>query len=63
MKGLFHFIAYSKLSEEIMAGTWSLEPKQRPSRSTVYWLVVYGLLSLLTYTSQDCLPRDRNTYG
>jgi hypothetical protein len=35
--------------------------KQKPWKSTSYWLAPYGLLSLLAYTSQDHLHRDNDT--
>ena len=35
------------LVQEINAGTWSQELKQRPRRSPAYWLVPNGLFSLL----------------
>jgi hypothetical protein len=33
------------------------ELMQKPWRSDVYWLAPYGLLSLLSYSTQDHLPR------
>jgi hypothetical protein len=40
------------------AGTWRQELMQRPWRDTAYWLASPGLLSLLSYRTQDCQPRD-----
>lgn len=46
--------------QELKAGTWRKELKQRPQRSAVFWL---SLLSLLSYTSQDHLPRNGTTHN
>jgi hypothetical protein len=35
------------------AGTWRQELMQRPWRGAVYWLASPGLLSLLSYRTQD----------
>ncbi|EDL09413.1 mCG147326 [Mus musculus] len=36
---------------------------QRPWRDGLYWLVSPGLLSLLSYRTQDYQPRDGTTYN
>ena len=38
------------------------ELMQRPQRNTAYWLAPHDLLSLLSYSTQDHLPRD-DTYN
>ena len=43
--------------QELKAGTWRQELKQRPWRSAVYWLASHGFLNLLSYTPQDHLAR------
>ena len=40
-----------------MAGTWRQALMQRPWRDAAYWLVLHGLLSLLSYRIQDYQPR------
>jgi hypothetical protein len=40
------------------AGTWRQELMQRPWRGAAYWLASPGLLSLLSYRTQDYQPRD-----
>jgi hypothetical protein len=35
---------------------------QRPWRDVLYWLASPGLLSLLSYRTQDCQPRDGPTH-
>ena len=44
------------------AETWRQELMQGPWRRAAYWLVPYGLLSLLSYRTQDCQPRDGTTH-
>lgn len=39
-----------------MRGTWMQELKQRPWRDVAYWLLLHGLLGLLSYTTEDHLP-------
>ena len=46
-----------KSGQALKAGTWRQELKQRPWRSTDYWLAPHGLLSLLSYSYQDHQPR------
>jgi hypothetical protein len=36
---------------------------QRPWRGAAYWLASLGLLSLLSYRTQDYQPRDGTTQG
>jgi hypothetical protein len=38
------------------------ELMQRPWRDVPYWLASPGLLSLLSYRTQDCQPRDGSTH-
>jgi hypothetical protein len=38
------------------------EPMQRPWRDVLYWLASPGLLSLLSYKTQDYQPRDGTTH-
>jgi hypothetical protein len=38
------------------------ELMQRPWRDVLYWLACSGLLSLLSYRTQDCQPRDGTTH-
>ena len=45
------------------AGTWRQELTQRPWRDAAYWLVSPGLLSLLSYRTQDYQPRDGPTHN
>jgi hypothetical protein len=39
------------------------ELMQRPWRDVTYWLASPGLLSLLSYRTQDYQPRDGTTHG
>jgi hypothetical protein len=59
------YLTYTSISlfiiKEIRTGThrsltWRQELMQRPEISMVYWLVVHGLLNLLSYKSQDTSP-------
>jgi hypothetical protein len=45
------------------AGTWRQELMQRPWRDVPYWLASPGLLSLLSYRTQGCQPRDGTTHN
>jgi hypothetical protein len=38
------------------------ELMQRPRRDVLYWLASLGLLSLLSYRTQDYQPRDGPTH-
>jgi len=44
------------------AGAWGQELMQRTWRGTAYWLASPGLLSLLSYGTQDHQPRDGTTH-
>ena len=44
------------------AGTWRQEPMQRSWRDAASWLASPGLLSLLSYRTQDYQPRDSTTH-
>jgi hypothetical protein len=46
------------------AGTWRQElMMQRPRRDAAYWITSPSLLSLLSYRTQDCQPRDGTTHS
>jgi hypothetical protein len=51
-----------KSGQELKAGTWMQELKQRPWRNTADWLASHGLLSLLSCTLRDHFPRDSTTH-
>jgi hypothetical protein len=61
-KGLFDLEGYSQSLREFRTGSQSRnlrpEQKQRLWRGAAYWLAPYGLLILLSYITQDQLPRD-----
>jgi hypothetical protein len=44
-------------------GTWRQELMQRPWRDAAYWLASPGLLSLLSYTTQNYQPRDGTAHS
>jgi hypothetical protein len=44
-------------------GTWRQELMQRTWRGDAYWLASPGLLSLLSYRTQDYQPRDGPTHN
>lgn len=52
----------SQGSKSSRAGTWKQELVQESWRSIAYWLVSHGLLSLLSYRTQDHHPRDVPTH-
>ena len=43
--------------------TWRQELVQRPWKGAAYWLTPRGLLSLLSYRTQDHQPRDGTTHN
>ena len=45
------------------AGTWRQKLIQRPWRGAAYWIASPGLLSLLSYRTQDYQPRDGATHN
>ena len=45
------------------AGTWGQELMQRPWTGAAYLLAPHGLLSLLSYRTQDHQPRDGPTHN
>jgi hypothetical protein len=45
------------------AGAWRQKLMQRPWRDAAYWLAPCGLLSLLSYRTQDYQPRDGTTHN
>jgi hypothetical protein len=67
------YLAYASLSLFIIersqdrhsnrAETWRQELMQRPWRSAALWLALYGLLSLLYYSSQNNHPRSGLTHN
>jgi len=42
---------------------WKQELMQRPRRDVTYWLASPGLLSLLSYRTEDYQPRDGTTHN
>ena len=57
-----HTPSLKEAREEIEAGSWRQELKQRTRRNTASWLAPHGLLSLLSYT-QDYYPRSGTTHS
>ena len=45
------------------ARAWRQKLMQRPWRGAAYWFAPHGLLSLLSYRTQDHQPRDGTTYN
>ena len=45
------------------AGTWRQELMERPWRNAAYWLAPHGLLSLLSYSTQDHQPRSGTAHS
>ena len=45
------------------AETWRQGLMQRPWKGAAYWLAPHGLLSLLSYRTQDHQPRDGTTHN
>jgi hypothetical protein len=67
-KGLFslHFhiaIHYQRRSGLELKQVRKQELMQRPWRDVLYWLASPGLLSLLSYRTQDHQPRDGTTHS
>jgi hypothetical protein len=59
------YLAYSPTSQvptEDRTGTWRQELKQKSWRDVPYWLAPHGLLSLLSYSTQDHQPRYSTTH-
>lgn len=44
---------------KIEAWTWRQKLKQRSWKGVIYYISPHGLLFLLSFTTQNCLPRDR----
>jgi hypothetical protein len=44
-------------------GTWRQELTQRSWRDAAHWLAPRGLLSLLSYSTQEHLPRVGSTHS
>ena len=57
-KELIMFYRLESIMEGSQGKSSKRELKQRPWRNTAYWLVIHGLLSLLSYRTQHCLPRQ-----
>lgn len=47
-----------KSGKKLKPGTWNQELIQRPGRNPAYWLLLHGLFSLISHTSQNQLLRD-----
>jgi hypothetical protein len=60
---LFHMTVSLSRRNSSREGTWRQELKQKPWQNTVYWLVPYGLLNLLSYIPQDHLPRGGTAHS
>jgi hypothetical protein len=45
------------------AGAWIQELMQMPWRGAVYCLALHGLISLLSYSTEDHQPRDGTTHN
>lgn len=52
-----------KSEQELKAGTWEWELKQKLQRNTAYWLSPHGLLSYLSNTTQAHLLRDGTAHS
>ena len=53
------------ITKEVRTGTQAGQEagaEQRPWRDVLYWLASPGLLSLLSYRTQDYQPRDDTTH-
>lgn len=53
-------VAYTSISQLITGGSWGENSSEAGawSRSAAHWLARHGLLSLLSYSSQDQQPRS-----
>jgi hypothetical protein len=63
------YLAYTSIllfiTKEVRTGTQAGQKagaEQRPWRDVLYWLASFGLLSLLSYRTQDSQPRDGPTH-
>ena len=52
-----------KSGRELKARTWRQELMQRSRRGAAYGLALHGLLSLLSYRTQDHQPRAGTTHN
>lgn len=57
------FIIQGKSEQEVRAGVWRQAQKQGLWRNSAYRLAPQGLLSILSYTTQDYLSRGDTTHG
>jgi hypothetical protein len=67
------YLSYTSRSQSIIGGgqdrnsnktgAWRQELMQRPWNNAVYCLVPHGMLSLLSYRTQDHQPRDGTTHN
>ena len=48
--------------QKLRARSWRQELKQKPWRGATYWLALYGLLSLLSYSTENYQPRGGTSY-
>ena len=61
-KALF-IIEESQDRNSTWAGTWRQELTEKPWRGAAYWLASSGLLSPLSYRTQDRQTRDSMTHS
>ena len=52
-----------KSGQKVRAGTWRQELMQRPWGVAAYWLAPHGLLSLLSYKTQDQQAMNGTTHN
>jgi len=57
-----HSCSSSKDMNSHRAGTWRQELIQRPQRGAAYLIAFSGLLSLISYRTQDYQARDGTTH-
>jgi hypothetical protein len=67
-EGLFSLYFHIAVHHQRKSGlelkqVWKQELMQRPWRDVPYWLASLGLLSLLSYRTQDYQPRDGTTHN
>jgi hypothetical protein len=60
---IFHIVAHHQRKSGLeLKHVWEQELMQRPWRDVIYWLSSPGLLSLLSYRTQDYKSRDGTTH-
>lgn len=62
-KGFLSLTSRREVRAETQGGAWRQEVKQRPRGTVLCWFAVRGLLSLLSYPSQDHLPRGGTVHS